>query len=73
MIHLVRGKPFATQREKLSEEVGDKEGVEQALQNFILYRFQSEFGKMTSEVRMIYTPDDQVAGLSVIPWNGHLQ
>lgn len=47
--------------------------VEQTAQNFTMYRFQSEFGKMTSEVRMVYTPDDQLAGLFVIPWNDQLQ
>jgi hypothetical protein len=47
--------------------------VEQAAQNFTMYRFQSEFGKMTSEVRMIYTPDDQLAGLFVIPWSDEMK
>ena len=47
--------------------------VEEASQNYTMYRFQSEFDKVTSEVRIIYTSNDQLAGLAVVPWNDQLQ
>ncbi|MFP4093398.1 MAG: hypothetical protein ACLFUB_02865 [Cyclobacteriaceae bacterium] len=43
--------------------------MSQGPQKMKIYRFQSDFSKATSEVRLVYTEDEKLAGLLVLPWN----
>jgi len=45
----------------------------QANQDFIIYRFRGEFANSRPEVRVVYTPNNQLAGLRIVPWNDQLQ
>lgn len=54
-------------------EFGEAYALEQASQRFKIYRFKSEFTEQTSEVRMVYTEDNLLAGIFVIPWSDQMQ
>jgi hypothetical protein len=45
----------------------------QAGQEFTIYRFRAEFSQGQPEVRVVFTPDNQLAGLRVLPWQEQLQ
>ena len=47
--------------------------AEQAGQEFTIYRFRGDFGQGQPEVRMVFTPDMQMAGLRILPWQEQLQ
>ena len=44
----------------------------QAGQKFTIYRFRGEFSKGQPEVRVVFTPDQQLAGLRIVPWQDSL-
>jgi len=45
----------------------------QAGQTFTIYRFKGEFSQSVPEVRVVFTPDNKLAGLRIIPWKDQLQ
>lgn len=46
--------------------------LEQAGQQFNLYRFKGAFEKGEQEVRAVFTTDDKLAGLQILPWKDAL-
>ena len=44
----------------------------QAGQKFTLYRFKGKFAQSEPEVRVVFTPDNQLAGLNIVPWQDQL-
>lgn len=47
--------------------------AEQGGQEFTIYRFRGDFGQGQPEVRMVFTPDMQMAGLRILPWQAQMQ